>query len=69
MMESNVSQPSKRGKLTKHDVRKIGLMSIFNQSQMNYQLMQAGGWTLAILPALKKIYGKDKKRSKCCNEG
>ena len=61
MMESNISQPSKRGKLTKHNVRKIGLMSIFNQSQMNYQLMQAGGWTLAILPALKKIYGKDKK--------
>ncbi len=58
MMESNISQPSKRGKLTKHDVRKIGLMSIFNQSQMNYQLMQAGGWTLAILPALKQIYGK-----------
>lgn len=51
----------KRGKLTKHDVRMIGIRSIFNQSEMNYQLMQAGGWTLAILPALKKIYGKDKK--------
>ncbi len=28
MMESNISQPSKRGKLTKHDVRKIGLINL-----------------------------------------
>lgn len=59
MMESK--QDLKRGKLSKRDVRNIGLRSIFNQSSMNYQLMQAGGWTLAILPALKKVYGKDKK--------
>lgn len=51
----------KRGKLTKSDIVKVGLRSTFNQSMMNYQRMQADGWTLAILPALKKIYGKDKK--------
>lgn len=53
--------PQKRGKLTKKDIRNVGLRSIWNQSAMNYQRMQADGWTLAILPALKKIYGKDKK--------
>lgn len=53
--------PQKRGKLTKKDIRNVGLRSILNQSAMNYQRMQADGWTLAILPALKKIYGKDKK--------
>ncbi|QLL78734.1 PTS N-acetylgalactosamine transporter subunit IID [Ligilactobacillus saerimneri] len=49
------------GKLTKKDIRMIGVRSIWNQSAMNYQRMQADGWTLAILPALKKIYGDDKK--------
>lgn len=53
--------PQKRGKLTKKDIRNVGLRSIWNQSAMNYQRMQADGWTFAILPALKKIYGKDKK--------
>ena len=61
-MESNEKvTASKRGHLNKHDVNMIGIRSIFNQSQMNYQLMQGAGWTLSILPALKKIYGKDKK--------
>jgi len=60
-MASNVTTESNRGKLTKHDVRVLGLRSIFNQSAMNYERMQADGWTLAMIPALKKIYGDDKE--------
>ena len=59
MMVSN-SSTSGRGKLTKHDVRMLGWRSLFNQSAMNYERMQADGWTLAMLPSLKKIYGDDK---------
>lgn len=54
-MESN----RKRGKLTKKDITKVGLRSLLNQSGMNYQRMQGDGWTLAVLPALKKIYKDD----------
>lgn len=60
-MESKVSEAPKRGKLTKHDVKMLGVRSLFNQSAMNYERMQADGWTLAMMPALKKIYKNDKK--------
>ncbi|KRL00938.1 PTS galactosamine transporter subunit IID [Liquorilactobacillus capillatus] len=56
-MESNKTT---RNKLSKKDITKLGLLSLFNQSGMNYQRMQADGWTLAMIPSLKKIYGEDK---------
>lgn len=59
-MASN-SPISERGRLTKHDVRMLGWRSLFNQSAMNYERMQADGWTLAMLPSLRKIYGNDKE--------
>lgn len=51
----------KRGKLTRRDITILALRSIFNQSAMNYERMQADGWTMAMTPVLKKVYGKDKK--------
>ncbi|WP_242359667.1 PTS galactosamine transporter subunit IID [Lactococcus petauri] len=48
-------------KLSKKDITKLGLRSLFNQSAMNYQRMQADGWLFAMLPILKKIYGNDKE--------
>lgn len=56
-----MASKEERGHLTKKDLFKVGLRATLNQSMMNYQRMQADGWTLAILPALKKIYGKNKK--------
>lgn len=52
-------ESKQRGHLTKRDITKLGLLSLLNQSAMNYQRMQADGWTAAMLPALKKIYGDD----------
>lgn len=56
-----VSEKKERNKLSKKDITKLGLLSLFNQSGMNYQRMQADGWTFAMIPSLKKVYGDDKK--------
>lgn len=56
-----VSEKKERNKLSKKDITKLGLLSLFNQSGMNYQRMQADGWTFAMIPSLKKAYGDDKK--------
>jgi len=61
MESKNTETTPKRGKLTKHDVKMLGVRSLFNQSAMNYERMQADGWTLAMIPALKKIYKDDEK--------
>lgn len=65
MTESNETAPTdetpKRNKLTRKDITILALRSLFNQSAMNYERMQADGWAYAMMPALKKIYGKDKK--------
>lgn len=50
-----------RGKLTKGDIANVGLRVPLMQTAMNYERMQADGWTLALAPALKKIYGDDKE--------
>lgn len=50
-----------RNKLNRRDITKLALRSLFNQSAMNYERMQADGWTYAMSPVLKKIYGEDKK--------
>lgn len=48
-------------KLTKKDITMLGLRSSFLQASFNYERMQAGGWLLAQLPALEKIYADDKE--------
>lgn len=49
-------------KLTKRDITKLGLRTVLLQASFNYERMQAGGWTYALLPLLKKIYGDDKEK-------
>lgn len=58
MMASNSTVP-KRGKLTSKDITRLGVRSIYNQSAMNYERMQSDGWTMAMTPMLKKVYGDD----------
>lgn len=47
--------------LTKKDITKLGLISSFLQASFNYERMQAGGFLVAQLPFLKKIYKDDKQ--------
>ncbi len=47
--------------LTSKDITAMGYRSVFLQASFNYERMQAGGWTLAMLPALQKIYKDDKQ--------
>ncbi len=62
VMASNDQQTTpKRHKLSHSDVTKLALRSLLNQSAFNYELMQGDGYALSLIPALKKIYGDDKK--------
>lgn len=45
----------------KKDITKLAIFSSLLQASFNYERMQAGGFTLAQLPFLKKIYKDDKK--------
>lgn len=47
--------------LTKKDINKLAVNSVFLQSGFNYERMQASGFLQAQLPALKKIYKDDKE--------
>lgn len=47
--------------LTSKDITAMAYRSAFLQASFNYERMQAGGWTLAMLPALEKIYKDDKQ--------
>lgn len=47
--------------LTKKDINKLAVDSVFLQSGFNYERMQASGFLQAQLPALKKIYKDDKE--------
>ena len=40
--------------LTSKDITAMGYRSVFLQASFNYERMQAGGWTLAMLPAPSK---------------
>lgn len=42
--------------LKRSDITKLGLLSSFLQASFNYERMQAGGFLLAMLPALKKKF-------------
>lgn len=58
-MKITVMESSK--KLTKSDITKLGLRTVLLQASFNYERMQSGGWTYALLPALKKIHGDNKE--------
>jgi PTS system galactosamine-specific IID component len=47
--------------LTKQDITKLGVRSMFLQASFNYERMQAGGFLFSQLPTLKKLYKDDKK--------
>ena len=47
--------------LTKKDITKLAFNSMFLQASFNYERMQAGGFLVSQLPALKKIYKDDKE--------
>lgn len=51
--------PESKKVLTKKDITMLGLRSSLLQASFNYERMQAGGWTWAQLPVLKKIYKDD----------
>ena len=42
------------------DITRLGFRSSLLQASFNYERMQAGGFTWAMLPILKKIYKDDK---------
>lgn len=48
--------------LTKSDVTKLGFTSALLQAGFNFERMQAAGFTLAMLPFLKKIHKNDKAK-------
>lgn len=47
--------------LDKKDITKLAYRSVFLQASFNYERMQAGGFLVSQLPALKKIYKDDKE--------
>lgn len=47
--------------LTDKDITTLGIRSSLLQASFSYERMQAGGWTWAMIPTLKKIYGDDKE--------
>lgn len=57
-MDENTTNPT--SKVTKHDITMLGIRSALLQSAFSYERMQAGGWTWAQLPLLKKIFKDDK---------
>lgn len=48
--------------LDKKDLRALAVRSALLQSSFNFERMQAGGWTWAMLPFLNKIYGGNKEK-------
>lgn len=52
---------SESRKLTKHDITMLGIHSSFLQASFNYERMQACGFTMALIPTLKKIHGDNKE--------
>lgn len=49
-------------KLNRHDITMLGIRSSLLQASFNYERMQACGFTWAMLPVLKKVYGDDKEK-------
>ncbi|MDR0298634.1 MAG: PTS N-acetylgalactosamine transporter subunit IID [Streptococcaceae bacterium] len=59
-MESKEIKQLPERVLTKQDINKLAVRSVLLQASFNYERMQAGGFMLAQLPFLKKIYKDDK---------
>jgi len=53
-MESK-AVPQTSEKLTKKDLYKMAIRSLFLQASFNYERMQSAGWLYSLLPALKKV--------------
>ena len=50
-------------KLTKSDRLHVWWRSTFIQGSWNYERMQNGGWTYAMIPAIKKLYTSKEDRA------
>lgn len=50
-------------KLTKSDRLHVWWRSTFIQGSWNYERMQNGGWTYAMIPAIKKLYSSKEDRA------
>lgn len=54
---------SKKIELTKRDRIAVWFRSFFLQGSWNYERMQNGGWTFAMIPAIKKLYKTKEDRA------
>lgn len=54
---------NKELKLTKKDRISVWWRSTFIQGSWNYERMQNGGWTYALIPAIKKLYKTKEERA------
>lgn len=50
-----------RNKLTRKDIDKMSMLSIFEQACFSFERMQAPGFCLGLIPGFKKIYGDNKE--------
>ncbi len=57
-------QEETKNKLSKKDLIKVIIRSLFLQSSFNYERMQAGGWLYSLMPVLKKVHTKKEDLSK-----
>nr|WP_319489848.1 PTS galactosamine transporter subunit IID [uncultured Caproiciproducens sp.] len=60
-MKGSENQVTPEKVLTKKDITKLGWRSCFLQASFNYERMQSGGFLLAQMECLKKIYKDDKE--------
>ena len=59
-LPKEVADVASKKVVTNRDLQILGFRSMFLQASFNFQRMQSGGFTWAMLPLLKKIYGDDK---------
>ncbi|WP_086348465.1 PTS system mannose/fructose/sorbose family transporter subunit IID [Candidatus Enterococcus clewellii] len=57
------AQVSERIELSKKDRLAVAWRSTFIQGSWNYERMQNGGWTFAMIPAIKKLYKSKEERT------
>lgn len=48
--------------MSDQDINKLALRSVLLQASFNYERMQSGGWTFAMLPRLEKIFEGDRDK-------
>lgn len=54
---SMASSETNERKLTKKDIHRMGLLAIGMQNGFSFERMQAPGFTMAMLPTFRKLYG------------